>query len=98
MTKTNSKKTAAVCWRLPSDMIDELGPGGIREMLERWRKSRRRVRVPNGSTTLVNRCYMVPTTITAAVEREAARLTAETGTAWSTARVVRQIWETGVGR
>lgn len=90
--------TITVNWRLPENMVDELGPTGIREMLERWRKSRRKLRPKNDEAALKNRCYNVPKSTVAALEREAARLTEQTGSEWSIARVVREIWRTAPSR
>lgn len=81
-----------VCWRLPIEMIDELGPHGIRELLERWRSSRRHLTPSLDEEALRGTCYRVPRPVVDALRREAKRLTEATGTEWSVARVVREIW------
>lgn len=95
---TNKKPTTTVCWRLPKSMIDKLGPTGIRKLLERWRKSRRRVRSVEVPETLVNCCYRMPDPLLLALETEAARLSRATGVTWSVARVVREIWRTATSK
>jgi hypothetical protein len=92
------KATFSVCWRLPVDMIEKLGPIGIRKLLLQWyEKRRRRLRPPDGHAPLRNVCYRMPEPLLVALEAEAARLSKATGVTWSVARVVREILRTAPG-
>lgn len=76
--------------RLPADAVAELGPDGVREVLDTWAASGGKLDPPGRKRSKVVQWSLEPPTL-AALEAEAERLTRETGKRWTVGSVAAEI-------
>ena len=98
MTKKNAA-TVQVIWKLPEGLVDECEmqdeknnwAEGFRTLLKQAASDKYRVMVVVEGPT-VSKAMSLPVKVNRYLEREARRLTKETGKSWSTMQVAREIW------
>lgn len=85
--------TVVETWRLPENMIDDLGPDGVREMLAKWFADGAPMVTPDPPQSSRTSSWAIAPEIVNALCEHAQTASEHTDRRWTNAQIVRRIYE-----